>query len=294
VTASAIPAPGLVSSLLELTKFRISIASTFTAAAGYIAFRRGTDLGLATTLLGILLMAMASCALNEVQEREHDAKMERTRLRPIPRGTFSPAQATAIGLGLGAAGFLTLWLLHGPAAASLGALAMLWYNGVYTPLKRVSAFAVIPGALIGALPPAIGWCAAGGALRDPGALSLAFVFFIWQVPHFWLLVALHHEGYEAAGFPTLVQAVGKPALARLTFTWTCGTAASCALLPLFGMVQATPALALLLAGALWLPVSALPLLRPDVGTRGFRKAFLNINLFALALTAAVILDAYVK
>ncbi len=294
MTASAIPAPGLLASLLELTKFRISIASTFTAAAGYIAFRRGADLGLATTLLGILLMAMGSCALNEVQEREHDAKMERTRLRPIPRGTFTAAQATAIGLGLGAAGFLMLLFLHGPAAALLGALAMLWYNGIYTPLKRVSAFAVIPGALIGALPPAIGWCAAGGALRDPGALALAFVFFIWQVPHFWLLVALHHEGYEAAGFPTLMKALGKDALARLTFTWTCGTAAACALLPLFRMVQATPALALLLAGALWLPVSALPLLRQDIQAPGFRRAFLNINLFALALTAAVILDAYTK
>ncbi len=294
MTASAVPAPGLVSSLLELTKFRISIASTFTAAAGYIAIRRGADLGLATTLLGILLMAMGSCALNEVQEREHDAKMERTRLRPIPRGTFSAAQATAIGLGLGAAGFLLLLALHGLAAALLGALAMLWYNGVYTPLKRISAFAVIPGALIGALPPAIGWCAAGGALRDPGALSLAFVYFIWQVPHFWLLVALHHEGYEAAGFPTIMKALGKPALARLTFTWSCGTAASCALLPLFGMVQAMPALALLLAGALWLPVATLPLLRRDIEAPGFRKAFLNINLFALALTTAVILDAYVK
>jgi protoheme IX farnesyltransferase len=294
VTASAVPAPTLVSSLLELTKFRISFASTITAAAGYIAFRRGVDLGLLTTLAGILLMAMGSCALNEVQEREHDARMERTRLRPIPRGTFSAVQATAIALGLAAAGFLILLVPHGRAAALLGALAMLWYNGVYTPLKRVSAFAVVPGALIGALPPAIGWCAAGGAVRDPGALALAFVYFIWQVPHFWLLVALHAEGYEAAGFPTLVKSVGKEGLARLTFTWTCGTAAACVFLPLFGMVAALPALALLAAAALWLPVSALPLLRPGLEAPVFRRVFMNINVFALALTAAVILDAYTR
>jgi protoheme IX farnesyltransferase len=291
MTVAALDPPGLLSSLLELTKFRISVASTFTAAAGYIAFRRGADLGLAATLLGILLMAMGSCALNEVQEREHDARMERTRLRPIPRGTFGAGQATAIALGLAAAGFLVLLALNLPAAL-LGALALLWYNGFYTPLKRVSAFAVVPGAVIGALPPAIGWCAAGGGLRDPGVLALAFVYFIWQVPHFWLLVGLHHDGYEGAGFPTLMTLVGKPGLARLTFTWTCGTAAACALLPVFRIVQAVPALVLLAAAALWLVGTAAPLLRADVDTPGFRKAFMNINVFALALTGAVIWDAF--
>ena len=293
MTVATLNAPGLVSSLLELTKFRISVASTFTAAAGYIAFRRGADLGLAATLLGILLLAMGSCALNEVQEREHDAKMERTRNRPIPRGTFAASQATAIALGLAVAGFLVLLLCQNLAAALLGALAMLWYNGFYTPLKRVSAFAVVPGAVIGALPPAIGWCAAGGALQDPGVLALAFVYFIWQVPHFWLLVGLHSEGYEGAGFPTLMTLVGKPGLARLTFTWTCGTAAACALLPVFRIVQATPALALLAAAALWLVGTAAPLLRANIDTPSFRKAFMNINVFALALTGAVILDAFI-
>lgn len=292
MTVAALPTPGLVASLLELTKFRISVASTFTAAAGYIAFRHGADLGLAAALLGILLMAMGSCALNEVQERDYDARMERTRNRPIPRGTFSARTAAAIAFGLAAAGFLLL-LAGNLAAALLGALAMLWYNGFYTPLKRVSAFAVVPGAVIGALPPAIGWCAAGGGLRDPGVLALAFVYFIWQVPHFWLLVGLHAEGYQGAGFPTLMQRVGKPGLARLTFTWTCGTAAACALLPVFRIVQAPPPLVLLAAAALWLVVTALPLLRKDIALPGFRRAFMNINVFALALTAAVIWDAFI-
>jgi protoheme IX farnesyltransferase len=292
MTVAALNPPGLLSSLLELTKFRISVASTFTAAAGYVAFRRGADPGLAVTLIGILLLAMGSCALNEVQEREHDAKMERTRHRPIPSGVFGAGQAAAIALVLAAAGFLLLLLAQNLAAALLGALAMLWYNGLYTPLKRVSAFAVVPGAVIGALPPAIGWCAAGGTLKDPGVLALAFVYFIWQVPHFWLLVGLHSEGYEGAGFPTLMTLVGKTGLARLTFTWTCGTAAACALLPVFRIVQATPALTLLAAAALWLVGTAAPLLRADIETPGFRKAFMNINVFALALTGAVVLDGF--
>jgi protoheme IX farnesyltransferase len=294
LTATAIPAPkpSLASTLLELTKLRISGASTFTAAAGYIACLRGADAGLITTLLGILLLAMGSSALNEYQERHFDARMPRTWHRPIPRGDLSPAAALAIACGLAVSGFLVLLLAHNLASALLGALAMLWYNAFYTPLKRVSAFAVVPGSLIGALPPAIGWTAAGGHISDPTILALAFVFFIWQVPHFWMLVALHAEGYEEAGFPTLVKVFGRQRLARLSFTWICGTAAACALLPLFRVVLVLPTLALLAGSALWLVYGGAVLLRRDPDASVFRRAFMNINLFALLLTAAVILDPF--
>ena len=294
MSATALPAhrPSFPATLVELTKLRISGASTFTAAAGYIACRRGVDLGLLPTLAGILLLAMGSSALNEVQERHLDARMPRTWHRPLPRGDVSPAVAMILAGTLALTGFLLLDFFLNPAAAWLGALALAWYNGFYTPLKRISAFAVVPGSLIGALPPAIGWAAAGGSLRDPAILALAFVFFIWQVPHFWLLVALHAEGYEQAGFPTLVTVFGRPRLARLTFTWICGTAAACGLLPVFRLLGTLPTLLLLAGGALWLVAGALPLLREDLRPGVFRRVFMNINLFALILTAAVILDPF--
>ena len=105
--------PGWAALFLDLTKFKISAASTSTAATGYVAFRRGVDLGLLTALLGTLLLAMASSALNEIQERNLDALMERTRNRPPPSGTVSPRNAAIIVVLLGASGFLTLLLLHG-------------------------------------------------------------------------------------------------------------------------------------------------------------------------------------
>ncbi len=280
--------------LLELTKLRISGASTFTAAAGYVAFLRGGDAGLVTTLLGILLLAMGSSALNEVQEHRLDALMPRTANRPIPRGDLSPARAAVIAAVMALSGFLVLLLAHNLTSALLGALALAWYNGFYTPLKRISAFAVVPGSLIGALPPAIGWTAAGGNLADPSVLALAFVFFIWQVPHFWLLVGLHAEGYEEAGYPTLVGLFGRPRLSRLTFTWTCGTAAACGLLPLFRVLGAWPTELMLGLGALWLILGSLPLLRPHQDAALYRRVFMNINLFALVLTAAVILDPFFR
>jgi len=281
-----------VSTFLELTKLRISGASTFTAAAGYVAFLRGANAGLITTLLGILLLAMGSSALNEVQEHKYDALMSRTAHRPIPRGDLSPAMAAVIATLMAVSGFLLLLWAHNLTSALLGALALAWYNGFYTPLKRISAFAVVPGSLIGALPPAIGWTAAGGSVTDPSVLALAFVFFIWQVPHFWLLVGLHAEGYEEAGYPTLVTLFGRPRLSRLTFTWTCGTAAACGLLPLFRVLVSWPAEIMLGVGAIWLIIGSLPLLKPGQDAALYRRVFMNINLFALVLTAAVILDPF--
>jgi len=292
VATLSAPKSSSVSTFLELTKLRISGASTFTAAAGYVAFLRGVNVGLVTTLLGILLLAMGSSALNEVQEHQYDALMPRTANRPIPRGDLSPARGGLIAAVLATSGFLILLLAHNLTSALLGALALAWYNGFYTPLKRVSAFAVVPGSLIGALPPAIGWTAAGGSATDPSLLALAFVFFIWQVPHFWLLVGLHAEGYEGAGYPTLVSLFGRPRLSRLTFTWTCGTAAACGLLPLFRVLVSWPAEIMLGLGAIWLILGSLPLLGPGQDAPLYRRVFMNINLFALVLTAAVILDPF--
>ena len=294
MTAAALTAPKTspVSIFLELTKLRISGASTFTAAAGYVAYLRGANAGLVTTLLGILLLAMGSSALNEVQEHRFDALMPRTANRPIPRGDLTPARAAIIATVMAVSGFLVLLLAHNLTSALLGALALAWYNGFYTPLKRISAFAVVPGSLIGALPPAIGWTAAGGSIADPSVLALAFVFFIWQVPHFWLLVGLHAEGYEEAGYPTLVTLFGRPRLSRLTFTWTCGTAAACGLLPMFRVLVSWPAEVMLALGAVWLIAGSLPLLKPGQDAVLYRRVFMNINLFALVLTAAVILDPF--
>lgn len=292
MSAAALPSENtsLGSILLELTKFRISAASTFTAATGYMAFRRGADPGLLTTLLGTVLLAMAASAFNEVQERELDARMERTRMRPIPRGAVTPLGAALFAAALALGGTALLWALHGTAAALLGLLALLWYNGLYTPLKRLSAFAVVPGSVIGALPPAIGWVAAGGSLRDPAILALCFVFFVWQVPHFWLLAQRHRSGYEAADFPTLNRHFSEAQIRRLIFTWTCATVAAGALVPAFRATVGISAMVILAAGSLWV-VGRFARLLGRTGSEDLPRAFLEINVYALALIVAVIGDS---
>lgn len=275
---------------LELTKPGISAAATFTAATGYLAFRQHPDWNLLSSLLGTLLLAMASSAFNEVQEHELDGLMERTRRRPIPRGALGPAGATGFAVLLAASGFSLLLWIHGWTPALLGLLAMAWYNGVYTPLKRLSAFAVVPGSLIGALPPAIGWTAAGGRLSDPAILALAFLLFLWQMPHFWLLSLLYGEDYQRAGFPTLSTRFPAPRILRLVFASVCATVAACALLPFSGLLHGRPALSLVAGAGLWLLLRATGLLRSGADAR---QTFLDINLFALAVMTAVILEAVV-
>lgn len=293
MTTMAVPAghEGWFGLFLELTKARISIASTLTAATGYLAVRGRADLGLLGTLAGTLMLAMAASTLNEVQERDLDAQMPRTRLRPIPRGAVSPFTALMLAGLLATMGFGVLLASGGWAAALLGLLALVWYNGLYTPLKRVSAFAVVPGSVIGALPPAIGWAAAGGALGDPAILALAFLFFVWQVPHFWLLALLHHEGYAQGGFPTLLNRFTEAQVRRLIFTWTCGTVAAGALLPMLRTTAGLPSMALLGAAGFWLVLRFTRLLGGEASPSRLRRAFMDINLYALVVMAAVVLDA---
>jgi protoheme IX farnesyltransferase len=119
-------------------------------------------------------------------------------------------------------------------------------------MKRKTAFAAVPGALVGTITPAIGWVAGNGSLSDPRLLSLCFFFFMWQVPHFWLLLLDHGEEYEKAGLPSLTGIFARTQLLRIIFIWIFATAVSCLFLPFTGVIR-TPLVALLLFGAsLWL------------------------------------------
>ena len=278
---------------LELTKFRISVVSTFTAAMGFVACSRQLTLPLLSTLTGTLLMAMAASALNEVQECEIDALMTRTRHRPLPSGWITARAATLMSLLMAAGGALLLYATHGSRPALLGLLAMVWYNGVYTPLKRMTPFAVVPGSVIGALPPAIGWAAAGGSLDQPAVLSLCFVFFLWQVPHFWLLALRHQGDYARVGLPTLGSIFSNTQIFRLIFTWTCASVAASVLLMLFQAITGLVGATLVIVAGVWLVWRFIWMLRPNNDSTRLFGAFMDINRYALILMAAVVFDSLV-
>ncbi len=280
--------------LAELTKIRISVVSTLSAATGYAARAHRLDAGLLWACAGTLLFACGASALNEVQESALDARMARTAGRPIPSGRLRRSDARLLALALIFGGAGVLLLACGAVPAALGLAAVGWYNGVYTYLKRVSAFAVVPGSLIGALPPAIGWTAAGGALSDPPLFALAFFFFVWQVPHFWLLLFRLGPEYERAGFPALTGLFSLVQLSRLTSVWMAATAASCLLLPLFGLARSLPAALLLSVSAAALVAVAVAVLRTEGRGSALRRAFAAINAFALLVMALLAADALLR
>ena len=265
--------------------------STLTAATGYIAYSRSLNIALLSSVVGTLLMAMASSAFNEVQERKTDALMKRTRLRPIPAGLVTARAASIVALVLAVAGCALLYATRGSVPALLGLLAMFWYNGIYTPLKRMTAFAVVPGSVIGALPPAIGWAAAGGSIQNPAVLSLCFLFFVWQVPHFWLLALRHQSDYANAGLPTLSRHFTSRQIFRLIFTWTAASVASSALLMLFQTITGMVAALAVIAIGVWLLWRFAFMLRRVENTARIFKAFMDINRYALVIMAAVVFDA---
>ncbi len=185
----------------ELGKLRLTSLVVATTAVGFAVAPsgRGDLLRLAVTVLGTMLAALGANGLNQWIERERDARMERTRRRPLPAGRLSAARALAVSIGWSAAGVLLLAALVNVLTALLALAVVLLYAGVYTPLKTRSTLNTLVGAVCGAVPPVMGWTAATGSLA-PGGLVLAGVLFVWQIPHFLALAWLHREDYERGGY----------------------------------------------------------------------------------------------
>jgi protoheme IX farnesyltransferase len=185
---------------LELSKSRIVLMVLITTAAGYlIAAPRIDALLLLQTLIGTALVAAGTNALNQYVEREHDAKMRRTRLRPLPDGRITPRAALTFSAAIAIIGTLYLGIAVNWLTAALGAFTLTSYIFVYTPLKRVSSICTIIGAVPGAIPPLMGWTAATNHLALGGWIAFAILFF-WQLPHFMALSWIYREDYAGAGF----------------------------------------------------------------------------------------------
>ena len=256
---------------------------TCSAVTGYSVASPSVTAALLPAAVGVFLLACGASALNQFQERDIDALMERTRRRPLPAGRMSPGGALAASFTAVLAGLILLGR-SGLQPIVLGVLAVVWYNGVYTPLKRRTPFAAVYGAPVGMLPPAIGWTTAGGGLADPRLFAVAMVFFLWQVPHFWFLLLGCGDDYERAGLPSLCTTLPRPRLVRIAQSWTVSTAAAALLLPLYGIVGSTPARAALLTASVLL---ALITVRPVAAASGFRI----INAFIAALMVLISADA---
>lgn len=276
--------------LLDLIKIRITVLVSITTGFGYLLSRGTVDSNVVWPVIGIFLTACGSAAVNHLQESDIDNRMNRTRNRPLPSGALSKVQVMIIAAALVVSGSLVLYVTNGLLVMVLGLLALVWYNIIYTPMKRRNPFAVVPGSIIGSIPPVVGWVAGGGEFTSPESILLAYFFFIWQIPHFWLLLLFLDKDYVSSGLPTIMSRFNETQLSRITFAWIVATALSALLFPLFNLVEGWVTLLMIILSAGALIIYSARLLRYDTGRLAFRKAFMGINYFVLYMVIVISID----
>lgn len=206
---------------LQVFKPGISLSIALSAMLGYLIQHPHPDGLFYMTGIFTFLLCAGSGGVNNCQDRHRDAAFERTRNRPLPCGTlaFFPvlAQSTFLillgiaGLGLSRQPLITM---------GLGFVGVILYNGVYTLLKPKTILAIIPGALCGMVPPAMGWTAAGGKMpMDAAILSVMVTLGVWQFPHYWLILMAHKNDYQYAATPNMLTLFSVNQLERILFVW---------------------------------------------------------------------------
>lgn len=273
----------------RLVRWRLSLCVALTATAGFFLHPQGSWSALALEVGGGVFLLAAGCsALNQVQERRSDARMRRTHMRPLASGVWPPAAGYVASVLLSGTG-LALLAGTGQDSLLLGLAAIIWYNGFYTWLKRHSVFALLPGALCGAVPVLIGWSAAGGAWHDYRAMLPALLVFLWQMPHFWLLLSRHRADYREAGLPNLFEHLSVSQTLRLTALWIFALAGALLLLPVVGLIGWSLAGTLYLSGVAALLIMALRIfvIRPQTSSPSL---FVGLNLSMAAAMLALVLS----
>ena len=278
-----------IESFLSLIKYKVSLAVTFTAFTGYLVYTGNFDLRLLNLIAAVFILAGGSSALNQFQERKYDELMERTMFRPIPSKKITPRYALLLSVLLILAGLIYLYFAFGTVPALLGLFNIVWYNLLYTNLKRISAFAVVPGSLVGAIPVFIGWTAAGGYLFELSIVFIAFFLFIWQIPHFWLLMIKYGDQYEKAGFPTINQSIRIDGLKKIIFSWVVATSVFSIAIPLFLRDMSWNFFMIVFLLNITFVFVFAKLSFGKVAELNFKKSFISINVYMILFMGLLIL-----
>ncbi|MFO1511474.1 MAG: heme o synthase [Verrucomicrobiota bacterium] len=201
---AAVPVKSWLAVYADLIKARLTTLVLLTTLVGfYIGFQGPMDyLLMFHALFGTALVASGAAALNQLLEREYDARMRRTASRPLPSGRLQPVTVMLFGGICSLAGTIWLALLVNPLTSVLGAVSLVSYLFIYTPLKRLTWLNTAVGAIPGALPPLMGWAAARGELAGGGWVLFAMLA-LWQLPHFFAIAWIYQEEYAKAGFKML-------------------------------------------------------------------------------------------
>lgn len=276
----------------ELTKPRLSFMSVLTAIIGYLAADPSRDIGVLSSLvIGTSLAAGGAAVLNQWIERDADAKMIRTKDRPIPSGQIIPYNALMFGLGLSIFGSYLLFAGANPLAGLLTAITVASYVLLYTPLKKLTTWNTLIGAIPGALPPLIGWAAAEGRISTLGWIIFA-VLFLWQMPHFFAIAWTYRKDYQKGGFVMLSNAdENGAAVARQSFTFAIALVISSLLPTILGYASLGFGAVALITGC-YLMRPAWLFLIAEKKDASARRLFITSIFYLPALLIPLVLDLW--
>ncbi len=273
-------APSLLRDLISLSKPRLSSLVIFTGGIGLFLAPGEMAIQRSVVIVSALVLVVAAAnTLNNFLERDSDRDMPRTATRPLPTRRVSPRVALMQGLLLTALSVPMLTLVANRLTGLLGAIALLLYVLVYTPLKRRTAFSTIVGAIPGAMPPLMGWTAVTGTL-DAGGLALFAVLFTWQLPHFLAIGLYRAPEYASAGLLVHALEIGPKRTRQRAVLWTVALLMSSATLVLTGVggLLTGLAAAVLGAGFLWRALKGLRADADDAWARGlFRYSLVYLT-----------------
>ncbi len=283
----------MLSDYLSLVKFRLSLAVTFSAATGYLVYNSYPRIDFILLISGILLLTCGSAALNQYTEREQDAIMKRTMYRPVASKRISAGSAVTVSAVLIISGSLLL-LLTGPGPFILGCSGVILYNLLYTYLKRISLLAIIPGAIVGSVPPLIGYTSAGGTVLNDKIFFFAAFMFLWQIPHFWLLLMRYGKEYQDAGFRTIYDHLNVQQIKLVALSWI---VLWCLILVLFAyhvrVFISYFMVALFFLTAVFIILFIISLFSRDED-KGLKHSFALFNLYSFLIMLILIADSWIK
>lgn len=283
-----------ITDYLIMCKLKIMLPVSLTGFTGFFLFDPSFSANIFIVTFGILLMAISASVLNQLQEIDIDNKMERTKNRPLPSGRISRKGAFIFFLITLCAGAVFIYSAGNMAAMLTGLFTVIWYNGIYTPLKKKTAFAVIPGALTGAMPPLIGWVAAGGSAADPSIVTVMLLFFTGQIPHFSLLVLKYGEQYRKAGVPVMTTLISPRGIERMIFLLVSATAIISLFFSLAGVISSTFVFFLILLISFMMIILFYPLTGKEHDTVSLNRYSVILNMWFLLIMILIISDKLVS
>lgn len=284
----------IISNILKLLKFRIAIATGISSAVGYVLSVNTVSWEILGAFWGAFFLAAGAASMNQIQEWKFDAMMNRTKSRPIPTKFFTTREAIPLSIGFLIIGFsIILLTMISPISLLIGLSAFIFYNGFYTPLKRVSPFATIPGALIGVIPPILGWSLGNTDFLSAQLFSLIIFLFVWQMPHFYFLLFIFEEDYRNAGFPVLTDRFSKLQISRISFFWIFTLVIVSFMLaivdPNFSMIL----LIMYFIAGIALLFRIRNLMFVNNTPRYYRLAFMQLNLYVLLVLISVSINKFI-